>query len=563
MPQYCSDMEQSGGPGSMRYDDSVSPGPESPGPGEPYPPGFDLTAHLQHKEFFAQRKQREFIPDNKKDESYWDRRRRNNEAAKRSREKRRFNDMILEQRVVELSKENHVLKAQLSAIKDKFGISGEAVVSVEQVMASLPTNEQVLSITKRPKLSTSSSSSSVGYSQNGSGPIPTSVIHQPVQSTTPKMNGSYYGGAQSDCDSPVDQLQQQQQQQQQHQHQQQQGDRNLPMSVAAAAVAAAAQAGYPPYPFAPVLPPLQPPSFEAAANSVLNLSRRPPSPYELSSGSGDDTSSSCVPISLAFVAAAAAAAAGGVVGPGGALVGNNNNQNNNNHHHQHRHRHHFNGNGMMAMMTGGGGGGIPIAVLNNNNNNVSMVHGNDNNAAGIIGGVNGNSIAAIVNSGGGGNGGGNCLPHKLRHKTHLGDKDVAATALLSLQAIKQEPGSSRASPPWDAEGSSDERDSGISLGVEWGVRPSSASVAACPTAASVAAPRAAAMQSPAAATMGGEPADGAVHATAPTAAAAADDTRLKSEVARLASEVATLKNMLSSRKSATAAPAQSTTVAVN
>lgn len=130
MPQYCSDMEQSG---SMRYDDSVSPGPESPGPGESYPPGFDLSSHLQRKEFFAQRKQREFIPDNKKDESYWDRRRRNNEAAKRSREKRRFNDMILEQRVVELSKENHVLKAQLTAIKDKFGISGEAVVSVEQV----------------------------------------------------------------------------------------------------------------------------------------------------------------------------------------------------------------------------------------------------------------------------------------------------------------------------------------------------------------------------------------------------------------------------------------------
>jgi len=145
----------------------------------------------------------------------------------------------------------------------------------------------------------------------------------------------------------------------------------------------------------------------------------------------------------------------------------------------------------------------------------------------------------------------------------LGDKDVAATALLSLQAIKQEPGSSRASPPWDAEGSSDERDSGISLGVEWGVRPSSASVTACPNTASVAAPRAAAMQSPAAVTMSGEPADGAVHATAPTAAAAADDTRLKSEVARLASEVASLKNMLSSRKSATAAPAQSTTVAVN
>ncbi|RWS24773.1 uncharacterized protein B4U80_01640 [Leptotrombidium deliense] len=32
---------------------------------------------------FSSRKQREFIPDSKKDDSYWDRRRRNNEAAKR------------------------------------------------------------------------------------------------------------------------------------------------------------------------------------------------------------------------------------------------------------------------------------------------------------------------------------------------------------------------------------------------------------------------------------------------------------------------------------------------
>ncbi|XP_037958241.1 uncharacterized protein DDB_G0292186 [Teleopsis dalmanni] len=105
-----------------------------------------------HKELFTQRKQREFTPDNKKDDSYWDRRRRNNEAAKRSREKRRYNDMVLEQRVVELTKENHVLKAQLDAIKDKFNISGENLVSVEQILASLPTSEQVLSVTKRAKL---------------------------------------------------------------------------------------------------------------------------------------------------------------------------------------------------------------------------------------------------------------------------------------------------------------------------------------------------------------------------------------------------------------------------
>ena len=108
------------------------------------------------KELFSQRKQREFTPDCKKDDSYWDRRRRNNEAAKRSREKRRYNDMVLEQRVVELTKENHVLKAQLDAIKDKFNISGENLVSVEQILASLPTSEQVLSITKRAKMTPTS-----------------------------------------------------------------------------------------------------------------------------------------------------------------------------------------------------------------------------------------------------------------------------------------------------------------------------------------------------------------------------------------------------------------------
>jgi vrille protein len=59
--------------------------------------------------------------------------------------------MVLEQRVIELTKENHVLKAQLDAIKDKYNISGENLVSVDQILATLPTSEQVLSITKRLK----------------------------------------------------------------------------------------------------------------------------------------------------------------------------------------------------------------------------------------------------------------------------------------------------------------------------------------------------------------------------------------------------------------------------
>lgn len=100
----------------------------------------------EKKDLFTQRKQREFIPDNKKDDNYWDRRRRNNEAAKRSREKRRFNDMILEQRVIELTKENHILKAQLDAIKDKYNICGSDLISLDQIMSTMPTPDQVLNV---------------------------------------------------------------------------------------------------------------------------------------------------------------------------------------------------------------------------------------------------------------------------------------------------------------------------------------------------------------------------------------------------------------------------------
>ncbi|KAL0268355.1 UNVERIFIED_CONTAM: hypothetical protein PYX00_010328 [Menopon gallinae] len=157
--------------------------------GDSYPAQCDISNGIKRKDFFSQRKQREFIPDNKKDDSYWDRRRRNNEAAKRSREKRRFNDMILETRVVELSKENHLLKAQLAAIKEKFGISGDSIISVEQVMAAFPSNEQVISQTKRVKLSDAVQSSAAPLpdpaaaggeraqlSAGGAGDVPAAVL---------------------------------------------------------------------------------------------------------------------------------------------------------------------------------------------------------------------------------------------------------------------------------------------------------------------------------------------------------------------------------------------------
>lgn len=70
------------------------------------------------------RRKREFTPDEKKDASYWEKRRKNNEAAKRSREKRRANDFMLETRLVAMSEENAALRAELLAVNLRYGLLG-------------------------------------------------------------------------------------------------------------------------------------------------------------------------------------------------------------------------------------------------------------------------------------------------------------------------------------------------------------------------------------------------------------------------------------------------------
>ncbi|KAK2857334.1 hypothetical protein Q7C36_005253 [Tachysurus vachellii] len=72
------------------------------------------------------RRKREFISVENKDASYWEKRRKNNEAAKRSREKRRINDMVLENRVTALNDENLRLKMELLQLKLRFGLISSA-----------------------------------------------------------------------------------------------------------------------------------------------------------------------------------------------------------------------------------------------------------------------------------------------------------------------------------------------------------------------------------------------------------------------------------------------------
>ncbi|XP_030614444.1 nuclear factor, interleukin 3 regulated, member 5 [Archocentrus centrarchus] len=79
-----------------------------------------------NKPTVTSRRKREFISDEKKDASYWEKRRKNNEAAKRSREKRRLNDMVLENRVMALNEENVRLKTELLQLKLRFGLISTA-----------------------------------------------------------------------------------------------------------------------------------------------------------------------------------------------------------------------------------------------------------------------------------------------------------------------------------------------------------------------------------------------------------------------------------------------------
>ncbi|XP_017779716.1 PREDICTED: uncharacterized protein LOC108565006 [Nicrophorus vespilloides] len=249
LPHLNSSMPASHSREAMLSNNS-SPNPDS------YQQGYGMSPHSKQKDMLPQRKQREFTPDNKKDESYWDRRRRNNEAAKRSREKRRFNDMVLEQRVVELTRENTMLKAQLETIKEEYGICGENLVCVEKVLATIPSNDLSMPA-KRQKLTNQLFSSP--------SPIPTSVIHQPVMGS-PSPQPIMHPHPQSNLHPPA-------------------SHHEIPYRE---------HADFHPYNFQPYTNAML---YDNGSNSVLNLSRSRSgrqSPYEISSNSGDEA----VPLAL-------------------------------------------------------------------------------------------------------------------------------------------------------------------------------------------------------------------------------------------------------------------------
>lgn len=133
------------------------------------------------------RRKREFIPHDKKDEGYWDKRRKNNEAAKRSREKRRVNDMVLESRVLALLEENARLRAELLALKFRFGLVKD------------PSNAPILPLTTASHPPTQSLTPH-SYLQRADGGLPSAPATHPNNQTgqRPSSRGSRDAGNMSE-----------------------------------------------------------------------------------------------------------------------------------------------------------------------------------------------------------------------------------------------------------------------------------------------------------------------------------------------------------------------------
>lgn len=66
------------------------------------------------------RAQREFVPDNRKDNAYWSRRFKNNDSARKSRLKRKALEKYMEQKLFDLQKENATLKMELATLRQQF-----------------------------------------------------------------------------------------------------------------------------------------------------------------------------------------------------------------------------------------------------------------------------------------------------------------------------------------------------------------------------------------------------------------------------------------------------------
>ena len=75
------------------------------------------------------------MPDDQKDEAYWERRRKNNEAAKRSRDARRAKEDEIAIRAAFLEQENIKLRLRIAAIENENVTLQKELTKLRRVMS--------------------------------------------------------------------------------------------------------------------------------------------------------------------------------------------------------------------------------------------------------------------------------------------------------------------------------------------------------------------------------------------------------------------------------------------
>ncbi|XP_034542843.1 nuclear factor interleukin-3-regulated protein-like [Notolabrus celidotus] len=154
----------------------------------------------------SSRGKRELTSDEKKDEGYWDKRRKNNEAAKRSREKRRANDMVLETRVLGLLEENARLRAELLALKFRFGLVKESSnMSVLPLSSPLRATVNTTHFYQPPNNGLSSPTTQPSANTNSIHPHPLQqgAMHGPRRAGPPSNQSVSEFGVSTSCPSNI------------------------------------------------------------------------------------------------------------------------------------------------------------------------------------------------------------------------------------------------------------------------------------------------------------------------------------------------------------------------
>nr|XP_046248122.1 uncharacterized protein si:dkey-172o19.2 [Scatophagus argus]XP_046248123.1 uncharacterized protein si:dkey-172o19.2 [Scatophagus argus] len=98
------------------------------------------------------RRKREMIPSDKKDATYWDKRNKNNEAARRSREKRRMNDLMMESQLLAMADENAQLRAQVLSLQYHSRLTAEKSKAAFAETFALPSSAKPKSRFEPPGL---------------------------------------------------------------------------------------------------------------------------------------------------------------------------------------------------------------------------------------------------------------------------------------------------------------------------------------------------------------------------------------------------------------------------